>query len=227
MLNALKATFSTYLAHMAGYIISGATIVSTLAPGTFPPKYAFVTAVATAIATAFSHGKVVQSNAGAIVTAVANAVTESVNTAASTAPNVAKVALLLIALPVMFSLHGCATIQSWLGSPTGEAVVIAGVQVAVTTAEQKGISAAQINSIARTVFVDTQGVAISLSALTAAANAELIKLKLPPNDVAAFQVLEVAFDAYLVSKYGSNETVQNVQADLALFLNQVIADTGG
>ncbi len=226
-MDTIKAAFTSYLSHLAGYIISGATVVSALNPKLFPPQYAFVTAVATAIVTAFSHGKAVQANGSTIATAVANAVTDAVNTAATAVPAVAKIAAMLLLVPLLFTLQGCASVQSFLGSPTGEVVVIAGVQVAVTTAEQKGISAAQINAISKTVLADSQGVTLSLSALTAAANAELIKLNLPAADVAAFQVLEVAFDAYLVSKYGSNTTVQNIQADLALFLNQAIAGTGG
>lgn len=222
-MNFVKAAVTSYLSHLAGYTISAATIVSTLAPGTFPPKYAFITAVATAIATAFSHGKAVQTNAGSIVAAIADATTAAVTNAAT----VAKVAVVLLALPVLFALHGCASLQSFLGSPTGEAVTIAGVKVAVTTAEQKGISAAQINSVAKAIIADVQDSTVTLATLSAGLNAELIKLKVPQGDVEAFQGLELAFDAYVAVKYGNSPNVANLQADIVLFCTQAVIDTGG
>jgi hypothetical protein len=229
----LKTLLSSYLSHLAGYVISAATIVSTLSPGTFPPKYAFVTAVATAIATAFAHGKAVQANASSIATAVANAVTESVSqlptpAVSITAANVVKPAVAMFALCLILPLlHGCATVQSWLGTPTGQTVVIAGVQVAVTTAESKDVTAAQINTVAKTVLSADSGSAATLAALTSAVNAAATKAGVPAGDIQAFSTLETAFDAYLVVKYGANSTVTNIQADVAAFCNAVIADTGG
>lgn len=230
-MDTVKAAFTSYLSHLAAYVISGVTIVSTLAPATLPPKYAFVTAVATAIAAAFSHGKAVQANAGSIATAVANALTDAVNAApapVASVPAVAKALVMFLALGLtMTVIHGCASVQSFIGSPTGQTVVIAGVGVAVTTAEQKGASAAQINSVAKAVLAADSGSTATVAALTAVVNAQLVKLNVPQGDLVAFQGLELAFDAYLVAKYGSNTTVQNVQADVALFCNAVIADTGG
>jgi len=227
----LKAVFGSYLSHLAGYVISAVTIVSTLSPDTFPPKYAFVTAVATAIATAFSHGRAVQGNAGKIVAAVADAVTESISqlpTSTASGSTVAKsIVMGLLALPVLFALHGCASVQSWLSSPTGAVVVSAGVEVAVTTAESKGVSAAQINSVAKAVLQADSGANATVTALTAAVNGAAVKAGVPPGDMAAFQILETAFDAWLVTKYGDNATVQNIQADVAAFCAAVIADTGG
>jgi hypothetical protein len=215
----------SYLSHLSGYVISAATIVSTLSPGTFPPKYAFVTAVATFVATAFSHGQTVQANAGSIVSAVAKAATDAVNSAA--AGGVAKLFVGAVAAGLLFGLHGCASVQSFIGSPTGQTVVVAGVQVGVTTAEQKGVTAAQINSVAKAVLAADTGVSATVTTLTATVNSAAQKAGVPPGDIIAFQVLETAFDAYLVAKYGSNSTVANVQADVALFCNTVIADTGG
>jgi len=232
----LKAVFGSYLSHLAGYIAAGATIVSTLSPGTFPPKYAFVTAVATAIATAFSHGQAVQVNAGKIVAAVADAVTESISQLptpttsvpmSSVVPPAVKALLLMLAMPLLFALHGCASVQSWLSSPTGAVVVSAGVEVAVTTAESKGVSAAQINNVAKAVLQADSGANATVAALTAAVNGAAVKAGVPPGDMAAFQILETAFDAWLATKYGDNATVQNIQADVAAFCAAVIADTGG
>jgi hypothetical protein len=214
----------SYLSHLSGYVISAATIVSTLSPGTFSPKYAFVTAVATFVVTAFSHGQAVQANGGAIVAAVAKAATDAVNSAA--AGGVAKLFVGAVAAGLLFGLHGCASVQSFVGSPTGQTVVVAGVQVGVTTAEQKGVTAAQINSVAKAVLAADTGVSATVTTLTAAVNSAAQKAGVPPGDIVAFQVLETAFDAYLVAKYGNNPTVANVQADVALFCNAVIADTG-
>jgi uncharacterized protein YceK len=222
-MNALKSAFTSYLSHLSGYIISGATIVSTLAPGTFPPKYAFVTAVATFVATAFSHGQAVQANAGSIVAAVADAATAAVTNAAKVAP----VLLAVLMLPLFLTLHGCASVQSFLGSPTGEAVTIAGVKVAVTTAESKGITAAQINRVAKAVIADVSNSTVTVATLSSALNGELLKLGIPSGDVEAFQGLELAFDAYVIAKYGNNATVGNLQADITLFCTQAVIDTGG
>ncbi len=240
-MDTVKAAFTTYLSHLAGYIIAGVTVVSTLAPGTIPPKYAFITAIATGLVTAFSHGKAVQANAGSIAAAMANAFNDAVAAAAVPVPQPAPapspatvvaagikvaVAMLVLAATLPY-LHGCASTQAWLGTPTGEAVTIAGVQVAVTTAEQKGVSAAQINSVAKSIIADVQMSTVTLATMTATLNAELIKLKVPAGDVAAFQGLELAFDAYLVGKYGNNPTVQNLSADIILFCQQAVIDTGG
>lgn len=231
-MDTVKAAFTSYLSHLAAYVISGVTIVSTLAPGTLPPKYAFITAIATAMAAAFSHGKAVQTNGASIATAVANAFTDAVNSAPASVPGsavapVGKVVAMLLLIPLLLTLHACASVQSFIGSPTGQTVVTAGVQVAVTTAEQKGASAAQINSVAKAVLAADSGATATVTALTGVVNAQLVKLNVPQGDLVAFQGLELAFDAYLVAKYGNNTTVQNVQSDVALFCNAVIAATGG
>lgn len=235
-MDTVKAAFTSYLSHLAAYVISGVTIVSTLAPGTLPPKYAFLTAIATAMAAAFSHGKAVTANGATLAATMANAFTEAVNSLPTPAPAPAptasvaaavKVAVLLLALPVLLSLHACASVQSFLGSPTGQTVVVAGVGVAVTTAEQKGVTAAQLNTVAKTVLAADSGASATMAALTSAVNAAAIKAGVPAGDLAALQGLGIAFDAYIVAKYGSNSTVQNVQADVATFANAVIAATGG
>jgi uncharacterized protein YceK len=213
----------SYLSHLAGYIVSAATIVSTLSPNVFPPKYAFITAVATAVATAFSHGQTLQANGSAIITAVAKATTDAVNAAAGSA----KVLMVLAALPLLATLHGCASVQSFFSSPTGQEVVIAGVDVAVTTAESKGVSALQINSVAKSVLAADSGASATLAALSSAVDGAAVKAGVPSGDMLAFQILEAAFDSYLLTKYGNNPAVANVQADVAAFCHQVIIDTGG
>lgn len=133
----------------------------------------------------------------------------------------------ITALVLASQMVGCASTQAALSSPAGQAAVVAGVQVAVTTAEQHGVTAAQINSVAKQILADTSGVSTSLASLSALLNAELMKLKVPAGDVQAFQGLEIAFDAYIAAKYGASPTIAQVQQDLATWLNLAIADTGG
>lgn len=222
-MNALKAAFTSYLSHLSGYIISAATIVSTLAPGTFPPKYAFITAVATFVATAFSHGQAVQANAGSIVTAVADAATAAVNNAAT----VAKVLAVVMMLPLLMTLHGCATVSAWFSSPSAQPVIIAAVDVAVATAEQKGVTAVQINDVAKQALVANQSTSATLATVSAVVNQQIAKLNLPAGDLAAVQILEVALAAEIQSRIGTNADLAAARAAVADVLNAVIEATGG
>lgn len=215
----VKSILGSYLGHLAGYVVAAATIVSGLDPKLVPPQYAFITALAGTVVAAAHHGYSAGVN-GATITAVANAATKAITTA---------VPALLVALVLGAgtTLIGCASVQSFLSSPTGQTIVPAGVEVAIATAEQKGVTAAQINSVSKAVLAADTSAATTVVGLTAAVNAQVAKLNLPAGDVAAFQILETAFDAYLVSKYGNNPTVAQVQADVALFVNTAIAMTGG
>lgn len=127
----------------------------------------------------------------------------------------------------VLTLVGCASLTSFFSSPTGNVVVTAAVDVAVSTAEQKGISAAQINAVAKQALAADSGVTATASAISGVLNAQVAKLNLPAGDLAAIDVLETAFAAALVAKIGSNTSVASAQADIATLLNQVIADTGG
>lgn len=222
-MNALKAAFTSYLSHLSGYIISAATIVSTLAPGTFPPKYAFITAVATFVATAFSHGQAVQANAGSIVASVAEAATNAVNAAAKVAP----VLLAVLVLPLLLTLNGCATVSAWFSSPSAQPVIIAAVDVAVATAEQKGVTAVQINDVAKQALVANQSTTATLATVAAVVNQQIAKLNLPAGDLAAVQILEVALAAEIQSRIGTNADLAAARAAVADVLNAVIEATGG
>jgi hypothetical protein len=222
-MNALKAAFTSYLSHLSGYIISGATIVSTLAPGTFPPKYAFITAVATFVATAFSHGQAVQANAGSIVASVAEAATNAVNAAAKVAP----VLLAILVLPLLMTLHGCATVSAWFSSPAAQPVIIAAVDVAVATAEQKGVTAVQINDVAKQALVANASTSATLATVSAVVNQQIAKLNLPAGDLAAVQILEIALAAEIQSRIGTNADLAAAHTAVADVLNAVIEATGG
>ena len=139
----------------------------------------------------------------------------------------ATVIAIVLAVGVLSVLSACAAVSSFFGSPTGNAVVTAAVDVAVATAEQKGVTAAQINGVAKIALAADTGATATASAISGVLNTQLAKLNLPAGDMAAVQVLEIAFSAALVAKIGSNTTVAAAQADIATLLNQVVADTGG
>lgn len=135
--------------------------------------------------------------------------------------------LAMVLIPASFMLGGCATISGWLGTPTGQAVAAAAVDVAVATAEQKGVPATQINAIAKQALAADQGTSTTLAAVAAVVNSQLAKLNLPPGDLAAANILEVALEAEIQSKIGINPSVATAQATIAGVLQEVITATGG
>lgn len=124
-------------------------------------------------------------------------------------------------------LAACASIESFLGSPTGAVVLTAAVDVAVATAESKGVSAAQINKIAHAGLTADTGVSGTLGAVSGLVNTAIAKANLPPLDAAAAEVLEVALSAAIQAKIGSSTSVASAQAAVADVLNAVAAATGG
>lgn len=125
------------------------------------------------------------------------------------------------------SLSGCQTVSAWFGSPNSAPIITAAVDVAVATAEQKGIQAAQINSIAKQALAADSGVSATLATVASVVNAQLAKLNLPAGDLAAANILEVAIGAAIQAKVGDNASVAQAQAAVAQVLNAVIAATGG
>lgn len=135
--------------------------------------------------------------------------------------------LTVLMVATLTLMMGCTSTQTFLTSPTGTAVVSDGVAVAIIAAEAKGVSALQINRVAKAVLAADQGTSTTLAALASVVNREVLKAGVPPVDVGAFQILEAEFNTWLIAKYGNNVTVQNVQADVAAFCQIVITDTGG
>lgn len=133
----------------------------------------------------------------------------------------------ILAAVAALSLSGCASISSFFGSPTGSAVVIASVDVAVATAEQKGVAPVDINRIAKLALAADNGTAGTLAALSTLVNVQIAKLNLPVGDLAAVQILEVALQAAIASKLNGNADLAAAQAAVAQVLVAVIADTGG
>lgn len=134
--------------------------------------------------------------------------------------------LRLLALPLAaIFLSACASVSGFFGSPTGETVIVASVDVAVATAEQKGVSAAEINKIAHAALAADTGTTATLAAVSTLLNNQIAKLNLPAGDQAAAAILEVALAAAITAKIGNNATVASTQAAIAVVLQDVIAVT--
>lgn len=131
-------------------------------------------------------------------------------------------ALILIAA---LSLSGCATVSSWFSSPNSAAYISTAVDIAVATAEAKGIPAAQINAIAKQALAADSGVGSSLAAVGALVDAQIAKLKLPPADQAAANILVAALEAAITTKINGSTSAASAQAAAADVLNAVILAT--
>jgi uncharacterized protein YceK len=141
--------------------------------------------------------------------------------------SVAKMVPLMMAIMLAGSvLSGCSTLSKLTG-PSAQPYVTAAVDIAVATAESKGVPAAQINAIAKQALAADQGTAASLVAVAAVVNAQLAKLNLPPGDLAAAQILEAALGAQIQVQIDKNPGVATAQAAIAQVLQSVIAATGG
>lgn len=139
----------------------------------------------------------------------------------------ARVSMLVAVVGLIGLVAGCASIEKFIGTPTGQAVILASVDVAVATAEQKGISATKINTIAKAALAADSGVSGTLSAVSALVSAQVVKLNLPAGDQAAADILEAALGAVIQSKLQGNATLASSQAAVADVLNAVIVATGG
>lgn len=227
----VKSFLSSYAAHLAGYVVSAATMVSTIDPKLIPPQYSFLTAVAGLVVVAghngFSAGKT-----SAAVSAAANAAAKALTAAAP--------ALVLgVLLAAGLGLSGCSTVQlakanavvtkvnAAVTSPAAQPVILAGAFAAVATAQQHGITAAQVNSIAKAALAADSGTGATLAAVGAAVNAQLDKLKLPPADLVAAQLVESSFAAYIQSRLGANPTLAQSQAAVADVLQAIVTASGG
>jgi outer membrane PBP1 activator LpoA protein len=130
---------------------------------------------------------------------------------------------LLPLLMMAFAFSGCAT----LTAPGNQVYVQAAVDIAVATAETKGVKSTDINRVAKLALAADAGTSATLSTVAAVINAQIGKLNLPPGDLAGVQILEVALSAAIQAKIGDNPTVATTQAAIADVLNAVIAASGG
>lgn len=216
----MKSFFAKYASHLAGYVVAGATIVSGLNPKLLPPQYAFVTALAGLVVHGASHGY----TAGQASSAV-NAAVSAAAAALAKVPPAAAVAL--VALLGFGGLSGCATVEGFFASPASAPVVESVVLIAVGTAESKGITAAEINKVAKVALAADSGTGATLATVAAAVNAEFATLNLPAADLAAANILEAALSAAIQAKIGSNADVAATEANVATVLQLAINATGG
>lgn len=203
-------------AHGVAYVLSVLPIIQTVAPGAIP-----------------TYGPLIAGLAGVLLTAIHNTqavVGANPSAAPTVAANVAKGILmgLLVGavLSVSMGLSACSTLAK-IGTPQAQPYVTAAVDVAVATAEAKGIPAAQINAISKTALAADSGTAATLATVASVVNAQLAKLNLPAGDLAAAQILEDALSIAIQAQVGANPNVATAQAAIADVLNAAIAATGG
>lgn len=224
MLNWLKSASSSYLAHLTGYIVAGATIVSGLSPKTLPPQYAFVTALAGVIVNAGHHGYTF-ANASPVMQAAFQAAVKAATDAAASAVKTAP-AVVLPLLVLIATMPGCGLVPA-MNSPQAQPIITAAVEVAVAATEQRGISAERINGIAKQALVADQSTGATLATVAAVVNIQLLQLNLPAGDLAAAQLLELSLSAEIQTRIGTNPDLAAAQAAVADVLNAVITATGG
>lgn len=204
----------TYPAHLALYLIGALDFISTLPiAGGLAPYTGYITAAG--VLAAALHHSYQTGAASAVVQAVASAPV--------------KLVLATMALSIVLGasmLQGCATLQK-VFSPASAPYVTAAVDVAVATAESKGVKAVQINAIAKQALAADTGAGASLAAVTTLVSAQIAKLNLPAADLAAVQILELALTGAVQQQIGQNPDIAVAQADVAQLLSAVIAVTGG
>lgn len=136
--------------------------------------------------------------------------------------------MLLKRIPILVTallLSSCATIQGWFGNPTTAQYIQDAVDVAVLVASTQGVSAAEINIVAKAALAADNGAVSTLAELGALLEKEFTKLKLPVADQTAITILVSALSGAIAAKIGNNATVQQAQADIALVLNDIISAT--
>src|SRR5580658_1145753 len=118
----MKSFLSSWLGHIGGYVAAGAGIVAAINPTFLPPIGKLAVGVASLVVIA-SHNAYKVGTLTAAVNAAAGAIQK--------VPPVAVVTMLALAMVFGGGLSGCATIQSFLGSPAAVPVEQAVVLVAV------------------------------------------------------------------------------------------------
>lgn len=209
--------------HVIGYLTGGLTFISSLNPalvaalvGPAAAPYAVPIIAGAGAALVFLHDiGVIPSKAPAAIT------------------NVAKLLPILLAVGIATALSGslsaCATlgqVDSAISGPAAQPYIQAGALAAVATAEAKGISAAQINSIAKQALAADSGATATLAELAALVNAQLEKLALPAADIQAAVIVEGALDAAINAQVGQNPTAAATQAAAADVLQAIVTATG-
>lgn len=219
----VKSILGSYLGHLTGYVLAGADIISKVNPSLVPPQYGLLISVAGLVVIASHHSY-----------AAGSAGVQSAVDAAAKALTASKVVAPVLLLGLVLGLGGCASLQSFtqkasaaVTSPQAAPYVKAGALVAVTSAESHGVTAAQINAVAKKALAADSGAGASLAAVQAVLDAELAKLNLPAGDLLAISIVEAEFNAYVQTQIGTDPTLANAQAAAADIFQAVIAATGG
>ena len=131
----------------------------------------------------------------------------------------------LLALPLIIALSACATVSGWFSKPTTAQYIQDAVNVAVLVASTQGVSAAEINTIAKAALAADNGAVSTLAELQALLDKEIAKLNLPAADQSAINIVVAALAGALASAIGSNSTVQQAQVIIADVLNDIVAAT--
>jgi len=134
---------------------------------------------------------------------------------------------LIFILSLGVCLAGCASIANFFKSPTAAPTIAVTVDLAVGIAESKGVSALDINRIAKLALAADTSTSATLATVAGVVNAEIAKLKLPAPDQAAATILETAIEAAIAGKIDGNADVSVAKTDVAEVLNAVVAATGG
>lgn len=133
----------------------------------------------------------------------------------------------LIFAIALCSLNGCATLAS-IVTPAAAPFVQAAVDVAVATAVQKGVPAAQIKSIAAQVLAADTGTQVALIAVEEIINGKLVALNLPAADLAAGEILTATLTGVIqleLSGTAASAVTSQTQVAVSQLMNDVIIAT--
>ena len=209
---------STYLAHYMAVIAGGAATVSSFSPAL--------------LAFLGPHGAAIIGGAAAVVALLHAFGIDPPTATPAKAPAHWLVTMLavLVSLPLLVTLHGCAALSKFdsaVTSPTSQQYVTAAALAAISVAESRGVTAAQINQVAHIALTADSGTSATLATVASVVNAQIAKLGLNPAGMQAITALEIALEAAIAVQANANPTVAQTQAAVADVLSALIANTGG
>jgi hypothetical protein len=131
----------------------------------------------------------------------------------------------LLLVPAILLFSGCSTVSGWFSNPTTAQYIQDAVNVAVLVASTQGVSAAELNGVARAALAADNGAVSTMAELQVLLDKEIAKLHLASADNAAISILIAALSGALVTAVGANTTVQQGQVIVADVLNDIILAT--
>lgn len=216
----------TTLPHVVSYVVAGLVGLASLSPT--------VAAIAASVPVVGPYVVPAVAFAGALVAFLHSVIPSAVPAPAVTTAvaqkkqaGFARVGMLVCIATALLTIAACASVTSFFNSPTGATTIAAAVDVAVATAESKGVSAAEINKIAHAALAADSSTSATFATVAAAVNAAVAKANLPAGDQAAIEIVEVAVSAAIQQKLNGNPSIAAAQAAVADVLKPLIAATGG